>query len=148
MKTCARCRAVKPDTEFRKWSKGKDGLGHTCKDCLRISDRRDYTNPARSAAIRAQNAVAIERNQRYVLDYLLTHPCVDCGETDPIVLEFDHLGDKVATVNKLTHTGCSIATIQAEIDKCEVRCANDHRRKTAERHGGWYKVLNAVSVPL
>jgi hypothetical protein len=39
----------------------------------------------------------------YLLDFFKTHPCVDCGEQDPIVLEFDHLSDKLFSIGgKLT----------------------------------------------
>lgn len=35
------------------------------------------------------------RNREYVKTYLETHLCVDCGESDIIVLEFDHIkGEK------------------------------------------------------
>ena len=61
-----------------------------------------------------------------LLEYFVEHPCVDCGETDPVVLEFDHLRDKRFTI------GAKLATypwadILAEIGKCDVVCANCHR---------------------
>ena len=72
-------------------------------------------------------------------DYLKKHPCVDCGEKNPIVLEFDHLRDKLIEVSRLVQY-TSINKVQSEIEKCEIRCANCHRRKTAIQFG-WYKNL-------
>lgn len=67
-------------------------------------------------------------------NYLEQHPCVDCGESDPVVLEFDHVrGEKSYNVTTLGWRLCSWNSLMREIDKCDVRCANCHRRKTAER---------------
>jgi hypothetical protein len=52
-----------------------------------------------------------------------------------VVLEFDHLRDKVANISKLVHLGADWETTLAEIAKCEVVCANCHRRRTARRAG-------------
>ena len=43
-----------------------------------------------------------EAARQYVWDYLATHACVDCGETDPRLLEFDHVrGKKKVAVSQL-----------------------------------------------
>lgn len=74
--------------------------------------------------------------RQYALDYLSTHPCVDCGETDPAVLEFDHVhGEKNHEVAVIIGRGSSLETLKREIELCEVRCANCHRRKTARERG-------------
>ena len=59
--------------------------------------------------------------------------CIDCGNKNPIVLDFDHLKDKKYNVSRMIHDGFSWAAIKKEIAKCEVVCANCHRIRTHER---------------
>lgn len=90
---------------------------------------------------RAQlNVEARQRNRIKAAAYLATHPCIDCGETDVLVLDFDHTRDKRMDIAVMINRPCSWATIEKEIEKCVVRCANCHRRKTA-REQGWFKSL-------
>ena len=84
-----------------------------------------------------QIRLARQRAAQYVLDYLSTHASVECGETAPVVLEFDHVrGKKSDDVSVLIAHGKPLDIIKNEIEKCEVRCGNCHRRKTA-RERGW-----------
>jgi len=87
---------------------------------------------------RERTKVAREQGRKFVWDYLSTHPCVDCGEANPNKLEFDYHGDKEFDITHMLYKGFSIPHIAAEISKCEVRCANCHRRKTASERG-WYR---------
>lgn len=74
------------------------------------------------------------KKRAYVNEYLLTHPCVDCGETDIIVLEFDHVrGEKYNNISNLVIQDRSFEKLKLEILKCDVRCANCHRRITHKR---------------
>jgi hypothetical protein len=68
------------------------------------------------------------RAKLIVLEYLQFHPCIGCGETDVLVLEFDHRGDKKATISFLVRMGRCEA-LKREIEKCDVRCANCHRKR-------------------
>ena len=82
---------------------------------------------------RAQGLRRKRRIRGVVQEYLETHPCVDCGESDPVVLEFDHVrGEKVMDIAGMKARAASLFTIDNEIAKCDVRCANCHRRKTAQ----------------
>jgi hypothetical protein len=76
-----------------------------------------------------------------LIGYFRAHPCVDCGERDPIVLEFDHLRDKAFTIGQALAKR-SWQSILDEIKKCEVVCANCHRRRTAIRRGSVRAALN------
>jgi hypothetical protein len=77
---------------------------------------------------------------RWLIDYLRTNPCADCGESDPIVLEFDHVRDKAFAIGpQLSQRNWK--SILDEIEKCEVVCANCHRRRTATRRGTFRALL-------
>jgi hypothetical protein len=79
-----------------------------------------------------------KRNREFVAQYLSTHPCVDCREADPVVLEFDHRDPKTkkADVGRLIHTS-TVAIVRAEVEKCDVRCGNCHRIRTATQFGSY-----------
>ncbi|MGW3608056.1 hypothetical protein [Micromonospora sp. NPDC005161] len=51
--------------------------------------------------------------------------------TDIVVLDFDHQRDKEVGVNALVGAGAPWDRNLVEIEKCEVVCANDDRRRTA-----------------
>jgi hypothetical protein len=84
----------------------------------------------------------------FVLKHLQTHPCVDCGETDLVCLDFDHVrGRKIDGISVMVAAGCSEETILKEIEKCEVRCSNCHRKKTAKERN-FYDYINFNTMTL
>ena len=90
---------------------------------------------------------------RLVIDYLLDHPCIDCGCDDVRVLEFDHRdpATKVAGVCELVNQLRSWALIADEIAQCDVRCRNCHVIRTHEvndswRHRVWTELMVAGRV--
>ena len=142
-KHCKRCNKIKSVLDFAKNSQKKDGLQTYCKACVKVINHDYYLrtpekNPDRIATKDRLSKAARE----YVWTYLCGTACVDCGNSDPVVLEFDHVrGIKKYDISSLIRRGYSVATVQSEIDKCEVRCANCHRKVTYEREGSWRTLM-------
>lgn len=111
-----------------------------CRLCKRIYDREFHAK--RSPEVLARKVelqqLRVRENRKLVWEYLLEHPCEHCGETDPVVLEFDHLDQttKFKAVSEMMTL--KFSKIQEEVDKCRVLCANCHRRHTAVQLG-WQK---------
>jgi hypothetical protein len=99
------------------------------------ANRQRYIDQARISKQKLQ----LERTT-YLIRFFDTHPCINCGEQDPVVLEFDHLRDKSFAIGQAV-TRKSWQSILDEIEKCEVVCANCHRRRTAERRGSLRAML-------
>ncbi len=142
MKICPRCKVEKELEKFGKNKAKKDSLQTFCKQCAKEYAsgfyKKEENHKTHIQDVQERRVAKRSQNKQMVYEYLLTHHCIDCGETDPIVLEFDHLRDKRMNVSKLVLAGYPKETILEEISKCVVRCANCHRRKTAKDQG-WYK---------
>jgi hypothetical protein len=104
---CSRCGEVRLIDDFAWKLKAAGRRDSWCRSCRKAYSRTYYeTNRGRYAEL----------------------------ERDPVVLEFDHLRDKSFNIgSKLVH--CSWEKVLAEIAKCEVVCANCHRRRTSARKG-------------
>jgi len=116
----------------------KFGVALFCKVCNR-ADQKKYraTEPAKKKAA-ARKAEKINKRRQLIVDYLKEHPCVDCGEADIIVLDFDHvIGDKKDDISNMLPKSYSMKSLTDEIAKCVVRCSNCHRRKTAIENGSY-----------
>ncbi|HEY8731219.1 MAG TPA: hypothetical protein VIN69_04480 [Candidatus Limnocylindria bacterium] len=140
MRVCSRCRAEKPLADFPIKNAAKGWYGSYCRSCCREYGKEHYRKNVAAYVSRSKAQAAIDRpiNREFVATYLSTHVCVDCGESDPVVLEFDHRdpGTKRADVGQLIHSS-TVAVVRAEIGKCDVRCGNCHRIRTAAQFGSY-----------
>ena len=129
---CGRCEQLLPLTAF---NRHRDGYQWWCRDCF-----RDYFRERGALHLQQVKASSIKRRDRarnQVYGHLERNPCSDCGERDPVVLEFDHVAAKSQSVATLVYWGASRGRIETEISCCEVVCANCHRRRTARRIHSW-----------
>lgn len=133
---CSKCGKRKSIEEFN-WKYKSKGIRHSnCRECTRKATGFHYRNNKKKYKQRASAFTREKRddNRSKVVEYLEQHPCVDCGEDDPIVLQFDHVsGNKKESVSRLAACSYSWKTVEKEIFKCDVRCANCHMRKTAKQ---------------
>lgn len=130
-----------PTSEFSFADQRTGALNAYCRSCHAayrhahyLANKSDYVRRAVAQVLGRR-----EQNRREVMRYLATRSCVDCGNTNPVVLEFDHRDPR----QKLMNVGSMMpskrwARVLAEIEKCDVRCANCHRRRTAKQFN-WRK---------
>jgi hypothetical protein len=138
-RVCTKCNQEKPIEDFPWKSKLLNRRHAVCKPCAAKRSNKWYKS---NKDLHIQNVMKNKRADRqearqFVWDYLSSHPCIDCGENDPVVLEFDHVNGKKENVSNLVANGASVQRLKLEIDLCEVRCSNCHRRKTS-REKGWF----------
>ena len=135
--------------EFSRSKGKKDGRNTTCKPCQREYHNKVWYPKHRLKHIKYVAKRKKENKQKHFLKILkeyFSKGCIDCGEKDSRILEFDHVrGEKKRTKSRATdgvmglvRQGYSWKTIKKEIDKCEIRCRNCHKIKTYEEFN-YYK---------
>lgn len=109
------------------------GTRFRCKTCNKEQQQKWYQDNKKLQCQKVTNYKKKnkEENRNFVFEYLQNNPCRMCGESDILVLEFDHLGNKKNNISEMISGGHSLEALKKEVDKCQVLCANCHRRKTA-----------------
>lgn len=84
---------------------------------------------------RAWDKAIRERLSAKLAAYKLKRGCMDCGyKKCAAALDFDHVrGTKVCDVGGMVGRRLSWERILAEIEKCDLVCANCHRERTEAR---------------
>lgn len=148
-RVCARCHLAKPIEAFPVKNKERGTRRSYCLPCCHEYGKEHYqrNRAAYLSRARSRNGTIRPGHRAFVREYLSTHPCVDCGIDDQIVLEFDHRDrrTKSADVGHLIHSGTR-ADLRAEIAKCDVRCGNCHRRRTLRQFGSYRVSMEAANA--
>lgn len=137
MRRCNKCFKEKDEKEFH-WKIKNVRRKTTCSSCEKeyhkshYLNNENYRNKCKESA-KVKNKEYNERNLSILGDILQTNCCADCGETNPIVLEFDHIKGKSIGIARLKRNAASIKTLLSEVSKCEIVCANCHRKRTYSR---------------
>ena len=87
--------------------------------------------------------------RKYKEDYLTSHPCWVCGESDPVILQFHHIDPttkyrssspsnnhrssygRSMGISGMVNSPYTLSKLKEEIAKCVVLCANCHLRVEA-----------------
>lgn len=134
-KICTKCSIEKSLEEFTWKSKKNNKRNTKCKPCLQAYNAEWYKrNPfSQRNATKRYRQSTYENLLREKFEYLAAHPCVDCGESNPLKLTFDHIDPSTKTNNISTMIAFktySWDAILGEISKCEVRCGSCHLFRT------------------
>jgi hypothetical protein len=72
-----------------------------------------------------------DNRRKWLIAYKRTLSCVRCGEDHPATLTFHHRSDtkKDFEIGNILKLGVSLKRILAEIEKCDVLCANCHAKE-------------------
>ena len=135
-KKCKKCGVKKDFHSFEKRTDVKFGRKTMCKKCCAKKTKERATKNANYLS-KYYHTKTVEKRTKikaYIKSYLENHPCVDCGQNNPIVLDFDHVrGKKLFNIAEAYRRNKSVKNIDSEISKCDIRCSNCHRIVTHNR---------------
>ena len=100
------------------------------KDNKQKHNREYNKQPKRKEQLRGYRIDNRQRKVKWFREYKSTLECETCGEKEPCCLVFHHKdpSEKRYAVSMMAVQGYSIETIEAEIAKCTVLCANCHAK--------------------
>jgi hypothetical protein len=118
-KSCNRCQKTLSCENFYSNKYRPDGLYSKCKECCRYKHRNQEVIKERSR--KRQQIIWDKRDE-------LGGKCMKCGESDPNVLELDHIhcNDKNFDINP----NANLEKLKEELNKVQILCTYCHRIKS------------------
>jgi DUF4097 and DUF4098 domain-containing protein YvlB len=137
---CVHCKQMKTKDEFSWSNKNKEIRNNRCKECQKNYSKKHYIKNKNNYL--DNQRLNRDRNKKFICDYLIEHPCIDCGEKNIIVLQFDHKNplkkeNYYNTISQGITDKWSINKLKLEIEKCDVRCANCHIKRHAKENNNY-----------
>ena len=151
LRTCSKCKFTIPTANF--YIRANNRYYSSCKKCLSIQRKNRYLNhktteeyKARQRASKKERKRALKENIRRLKEKT---PCYDCHENYPYyVMDFDHRDGEIKEGNVATLLGdrWAIEKLTNEIAKCDIVCANCHRKRTYQRNlkKGGLKIMKEI----
>jgi Fe-S-cluster-containing hydrogenase component 2 len=129
-----RCKQELPYSAFRFKNKSRGVYQSLCIQCNKIYQKEHYQkNKKQYMLLLSERKIKIKRKLSTLKESL---PCTDCGGFFMACqMDFDHIsGDKTDNISQMAHRTYSWQSIKDEIEKCELVCANCHRKRTYLRY--------------
>lgn len=127
-KFCNTCQTTKSIDEFGLNKTKKCGRHSQCKVCRNAYGSVHYKNNKQYYLDKSKdNHVKI---RAYVWNVKLNSCCKNCPENHPATLDFHHRNPdtKNFCIGDAARLGKGVDIVQSEIDKCDILCANCHRK--------------------
>jgi hypothetical protein len=149
MKHCPRCNQDKDEAEFGKNRTRPDGLQVQCRTCIKLIHRDWYErNKERHYGnVQKRRKLVSDEITRRLTTYLKSHPCIDCGAADPRVLHVEEKqGEAGFSLKARLLEGATWTALLPDIERCDVRCANCRRIRTAQQFGPRQALLMSIGL--
>ena len=123
---CKHCGHIKPEDQFKSSVARRQTLTKWCQTC-RQSLARTQINPT----------TATGKCKARWEEWKAKNPCIVCGESDPQLIEADHLRDKVhdCSNNRYWSNHGGVPALENELTKCQSLCRWCHALKSDHERG-------------
>ena len=125
---CGKCGQIQPEDQFKSRHCRRQTLTKWCQTCRQVQIRTRINPTTTTGKCKARWE-----------EWKTKNPCVVCGETDPKLIEADHLRDKVYKCSENRYWGYhgGVPALEKELGKCQSLCCWCHRLKSDRERRTW-----------
>jgi hypothetical protein len=124
MKICSKCKQEKELTGF---NKHRYGVQSWCIECVKERSKKHYEE--KGILLKEKRKLYIQQRREWFNEFKKTLKCIVCGENHIACLEFHHRDPKqkeFGIAGAISHSNKE--KVIKELEKCDVLCANCHRK--------------------